>query len=135
MTSTTYKRKCAGKTKDGKPCNAWAMEGSDYCFMHDPNMVKERAKARSMGGKARHGRKVGITGNEDPLTIETMGDVVKLLEGAVNDCLALENSIARARAIATLAGTLIKALEYATLEERVEALEETLKAREVHSEA
>ena len=126
MTSTTSRRKCEATTKAGKPCQAWAMDGSNFCFMHDPATVKERAAARSLGGRARHGRNVGATGDTEPVKIENMGDVVQLLNAAVNDLLHLENSIARARAIATLANSLIKALEFAELEDRVTALEMAL---------
>ena len=87
--------------------------------------------ARAKGGYARHGRKVGKTGRPAPVSVQTMQDVVDLLERTFNDTLALENSLQRARTIATLANVVIKALEYATLEERVTALEAALQAREV----
>jgi hypothetical protein len=120
---------CEATTKRGARCRAWTMDGSRFCFVHDPATVKERAEARAAGGRARHGRNVGATGDGDPVTIETMGDVVELLTDAVNDLLRLENSIARARAVATLANSLIKALEFAELAERVEALERILKEK------
>ena len=58
-----------------------------------------------------------------------MADVVALLQDTINDALRLENSLQRARTIGSLAGVIIKALEYATLQERVEALEQALKSR------
>lgn len=127
MTTTT---RCKATTKSGQPCQAWAVEGSDYCFWHDPLRARERAEARKRGGKARHGRRIGTTGRPAPVSVQTMAEVVSLLERTVNDALALENSLQRARTIATLANVVIKALEYATLEERVAALEMALRLRE-----
>jgi len=59
-----------------------------------------------------------------------MQEVVNLLEQAVNDVLSLENSLQRGRTIATLANAVIKALQFATLEERLEAVEMALRLRE-----
>ncbi|MFZ5915524.1 MAG: DUF5763 domain-containing protein [Chloroflexota bacterium] len=126
MTTT---RKCKATRRDGQPCNGWAGE-SGYCFTHDPARAKERATARAKGGKARHGRTIGQTGSAEPVRVQAMADVVNLLEQTVNDVLGLENSLQRARTIATLANVIVKALEFATLAERVEALEQALKARD-----
>ena len=127
--STTGKRQCQGKNRRGEPCNAPAGD-SGLCFWHAPARAKERAEARSRGGRARHGRTIGATGDAGPVSVQTMAEVVTLLERAVNDVLRLENSLQRARTIATLANVVIKALEFATLEERIAALEAALKTRE-----
>jgi len=126
--ATTAKR-CKEKNKRGEPCGTFVLTGSDYCFHHDPAMAKERAAARAKGGRARHGRRIGRTGKLATVEIREMADVVTLLETTINDALSLENSLQRARTIATLANVVIKALEFATLAERVEALELALKAR------
>ena len=126
---TTTGRQCKATSKRGEPCGAFALRGSDYCFHHDPTKAKERAEARAKGGHARHGRRIGKMGKPGPVEIQDMADVVTLLETTINDALSLENSLQRARTIATLANVVIKALEFATLEERVAALELALKAR------
>jgi len=125
----TTSKHCKAKNKRGEPCGAYALQGSDYCFHHDPTKAKERAAARARGGYARHGRNIGKTGKPKPVEVREMADVVTLLETTINDALSLENSLQRARTIATLANVVIKALEFATLAERVEALELALKAR------
>jgi hypothetical protein len=56
-----------------------------------------------------------------------MGDVVRLLERAVNDALVLENSLQRARTLGYLAGAVVKAFEMGELEVRMKTLEERLK--------
>ena len=97
MTSTG--KKCEALTKAGTPCAAWAVEGSDFCFWHDPAQAKARAAARAKGGRARHGRHIGQTGTTEPVEIGNMADVVALLQRTINDALSLENSLQRARTI------------------------------------
>ena len=128
MTSTG--RRCKATTKSGDPCAAYAGDGSDYCFWHDPAKAEERKAARQRGGQARHGRNVIPPTGGEPVEIRQVGDVLPLLERAVNDLLALENSIARARAIGYLAGVAIKTLEVSELAERVAELERVLRKRE-----
>jgi hypothetical protein len=59
-----------------------------------------------------------------------MADVADLLQATINDALQLENSIRRARTIGYLAGLLLKALDIATLEERVTQVEHVLQSRD-----
>ena len=121
--ATTTKR-CTAKTKRGLPCKGWAVSGSDFCFVHDPSLAKERAAARSKGGRARHGRRIGQTGAGDPVILGDVGAVVRLLERVINDALSLENSLQRARTVGSLAGVVLKGLEVGELEDRVSALEQ-----------
>ena len=122
--------KCCAIKRDGTPCNAYARAGSDYCYYHDPQMAAQRHQARSKGGRARHGRQIGPVGAAPSLPLDTMSGVTVLLQHAINQTLQLENSIARARTLGYLAGLLIKALDIASLEERVLLLERVLQSRE-----
>ncbi|MCK4314827.1 MAG: hypothetical protein KAX24_03560 [Anaerolineae bacterium] len=122
--------KCQAITKNGTPCQAYALDGSDYCFHHDPAQAARRRAARSKGGLARHGRHIGPVGQAEPVELDTMADVATLLRQAINDTLNLENSLQRARTIGYLSGLFIKALDMAALEQRVIALERTLESRE-----
>jgi len=87
-------------------------------------LATERKAARSKGGRARHGRRISQQGSNEPVTVATISDVIHLLARAINDALALENSIARARCLGYLAGAVCKALEVGDLEARITALEE-----------
>jgi hypothetical protein len=122
--------KCSATRRDGSPCNAYALSGSDYCYHHDPRLAARRRQARRKGGRARHGRQVGPVGAAPNLPLATMSGVTDLLRHAINQALQLENSIARARTLGYLAGLLIKALDIASLEERVLLLERVLQSRE-----
>jgi len=122
--------KCQAITKNGTPCQAYALDGSDYCFHHHPPPAARRRAARSKGGRARHGRHIGPVGQAEPVELDTMADVATLLRQTINDTLNLENSLQRARTIGYLSGLFIKALDMAALEQRVIALERTLESRE-----
>lgn len=125
--TTAHGRLCSAKTKTGKPCQGFAVHGSDCCFTHSPDRAADRARANSKGGKARQGRIVGSVGApERVVTIASVGDVLKVITDAINDCLRLENSIARARALGGLAGAALKAFEVSELEQRIAALEARL---------
>jgi len=128
-TSTGNGRRCAALTRDGTPCQAWAGDGSKFCYWHDPERAEDRQRARAKGGRARHGRTVNPPGGRGPVTIETAADVLPILQRAINDVLALENSISRARALGYLAGQVVKAFEVTELQERVEVLEVALSKR------
>lgn len=122
-------RQCKATTKRGEPCASYAVEGSDFCYWHAPELAESRKLARSNGGRARHGRKLGAAGTGTPVKLASLADVVRLVEGAVGDVLELENSIARARAVGYLAGIAVKALEVSELEQRIVQLEQRMEAQ------
>ena len=122
-------KRCRAVNKDGTPCQAYALAGSDYCFQHDPARAAERRDARRRGGRARHGRHIGPVGQAEPVALETMGDVAGLIRRTIYDTLQLENSLQRARTIGYLANLFLKALDMANLEERIAAIEYVLELR------
>jgi hypothetical protein len=130
VTSTgNIPQRCTATKADGTPCQAWACEGSAYCFWHDPDQAQARREARARGGAARHGRHIGTAGGGDPVALADVGDVLPILERAINDLLQLENSVARARALGYLCGQAVKVFEVTDLERRLEALESALRMR------
>ena len=88
-----------------------------------PTWVGERKRARSRGGHGRHGRSLTTSG-ADLVGLASVSDVVLMLEQTARDLLALENSVSRARAVAYVCATAIRALEVADLEARLARLEE-----------
>ena len=119
-------KRCKAKTKAGEPCRGFAVSGAGYCFTHDPDRAEERRVARAKGGHARHGRTVGATEKGAMVTVHSIGDLLPLVQQAVNDVLILENSIARARSLGYLIGVAVKVFEVSDLAQRVSALEEFL---------
>ncbi len=125
----TTAKPCKATTQRGAPCQTPA-SGSGWCFHHDPNRAAERAAARAKGGYARHGRAVGSVGaHHAPVSVKTVEDILSLLEDTINDVLALENSLNRARVLGTLALAALRVLEGHELEQRIAALEALLLER------
>jgi hypothetical protein len=81
------------------------------------------AEARRKGGAARHGRRIGPTGDNEPVKLATLADVLALLERTAGDLLQLENSVSRGRALVSLAQAWADCYETSELEKRVAALE------------
>lgn len=113
---------CTSLRADGRPCKATPLRDEPYCFFHSPETAEEAADARRLGGLHRRKRKsvstvYGFAG------LRTIGDNQALLETAVIETLAIENSISRNRALAAMAATGGKLIELGDLAERVTALE------------
>ena len=121
-------RTCSFVKPTGERCRSAPLQDGDLCFWHSPEHAEEAAEARRLGGLRRRREKItsGAYGFEGLGSAE---DIRRLLEVAVVDTLALDNSIARARTLAYLAQVSVKLLETGEVEERVAALEQTLGPR------
>ncbi len=112
---------CKARNDRGEPCSSPRMEGSEYCFFHNPAVAEKRAAARKQGGiNRRQGKATKPVGSVQAQTPE---DVLTLVEQALADCLTLENSITRNRAIGYLASIALKTQEVGELDRRLVALE------------
>lgn len=117
---------CQALNRHNEPCNAAA--GKDgFCYFHSPARAVDRLKSTSAGGKARHNRTLAPS---EPVKAKTTADVLTILEQAIGDALALENSLARARTIGYLALATLKTIEVNEFDARLAALEIALKARD-----
>jgi len=119
---------CTYRKPDGEGCRATPIRDGEHCFWHDPKHAEEAAEARRLGGLRRRKEKV-VSGRYDIDGLENVGQIRRLVEIAVLDTLALENSIARSRALIAAAGAAGKLLEVGELEERILTLEKALKPR------
>jgi hypothetical protein len=106
----------------GRPCRATPLRDEPFCFWHSPETAEEAAEARRIGGLHRRKKKTvgAIYGFHGLRSVE---DNQALLETAAVETLALENSIARNRALAGFAAVGAKLIEVGDLEERLRALE------------
>ena len=112
---------CQSTTRKGHACGAPA-GASGYCFIHDPARAKERAAARRRGGLKRVTPHGGDAGNL-PAEIRTLSGVLALLDYTRLELVAMDNGIARARALISLASAYTEAIKIGELEQRLEALE------------
>jgi hypothetical protein len=122
------KKQCKSKNKQGERCRAFASENG-VCFMHDATKGKERAMARRNGGlatKQPHYADASVL----PSSIRKIEDVLIVLDYALQESIGLDNSIQRGRLIVSIAHGYIEALKVGEMEQRLEAVEMTLKLRE-----
>ena len=121
--------RCCAIKPNGERCGGRALEGSEWCWNHDPAYAEERRRNASKGGK-RAGR-----GRPSPATAELtrlqgrFEDLVdKVLSGEVErgDGAVAAQLLNGARACVV---GLLKAREQEELEGRLEEVEEILKQR------
>jgi len=94
-------RACTYQMPDGRACRATPLRDEPFCFWHSPETAEELADARKMGGLHRRKKRTVATiyGFGGLRTIE---DNLALLETISIETLALENSIARNRALTSM---------------------------------
>lgn len=132
-------KQCKATKVDGTPCTCAPIRDSEYCFHHDPARAKERVEARRRGGSARHGRLIGkisetkaaavtagLSKEKIKVPLETIEDVRKLLEITATSLMELEKSVARERALISLASVAVEVIKVGGIEERLAAIEERL---------
>jgi len=105
---------CQEILASGQQCGGFAIEDSEFCFTHDPDMAAERAEARSRGGRA---RQVVLDPEVRRARVQELKDGglkqgLATLLGVLADAEALENSVARARTIGYLLSVMTR-LEFA----------------------
>ena len=98
------------------------MRDEPFCFWHAPETAEEAAEARRLGGLHRRKKKTvaaiyGVGG------LRTIEDLQALLETAAVETMALENTIARNRAIGGFISVGAKLIEVGDLEARLGLLE------------
>ena len=120
------KHRCAGKTKAGKPCRGYPVQGSAYCQSHDPELAAERAAWRSAGGRAR------ATPEGAPIDLLSPEDIRTGLGAAIGSTWMLQNSCERSRALCQLYLASLRTFESIDFGERIEALEKRLEVLSGH---
>lgn len=129
MTETVVSRRTCQTVKgDGGPCRSPPLRDGDFCFTHSPDHGEELAEARRLGGLRRR-KERAVSAVYEFEGLQTIGDIRRVLHIAVIDTLRLENSVARARALAYLARVALRAVEMGEHEERLRALEEAVYRR------
>ena len=112
--------KCQQVSEEGQQCRAYPMDGSHFCYFHNPEISdNEKKAAQSKGGKAR-GVKV-----ETPLPslkIQRVEDVTHLLEDTVNQLRAGAVDVKYANCVSILSGQLIRSLEVSQVASKIELI-------------
>jgi len=118
-------RGCSFEMLDGLLCEAPALRGKTLCYWHEPDSSEAAQEARRVGGH--HRRKArSVATIYDFAGLRTAESAQRLLETAAIETLALENSVARNRALISAATGAGKLIETGDLQERVALLEITV---------
>lgn len=118
----TPPRRCHAITDRGETCRQAPLHGQDFCFWHDPENASEAAEARRLGGLRRRRERT----LQEAYALEGLDAVAgarRLLDVAVTEALALDNSLARSRVLIAAAHASARLLEVGELEDRLKALE------------
>lgn len=115
-------RRCQAIAEGGRPCQATPLRDGPHCFWHAPETQAEAAEARRLGGLRRR-REGAIAGAYEFAGLATPVQIQRVLEIAITDTLALDNSVARNRTLGILAQIALRALEVGELADRLEAVE------------
>lgn len=123
--------KCKEKKTDGNRCGAWAMQGSDYCFSHNPETTDQHREATRAGGKV--GRSVTLGSDADELRIDSSSDLLTATVQTINEVRRGEIDPKTANCVGYLLNVAGKALEAVELRKEIDELRrrvEQQKARE-----
>jgi len=114
-------RQCKQVKADGTRCRANAVNGSAYCFAHDPARAAERQAARQAGGRV---GKTKVLGPDTPdVPLSSPMEVVALLGETINQVRRGDVDPKVANTVGYLSGVLIRALEAGDIEQRLAVLE------------
>ncbi len=118
---------CKASTVAGSPCQARPMQGSDYCYLHDPAVSEdEKRDARSRGGKE---NQITVISPQPPLKLKSAKDAIVLLEETINGVRSGKLDVKIANCLGFLTDKLLKAYEVAELSDKVEVMERFLEKR------
>ena len=109
---------CVALTNKGMGCNAMAMNGSDYCYRHNPNISEiEKRQASSSGGRN------NITYCSEPISFRKIEDIINLIEDNTNSVRMGNIDSKTSNAVIQNINTLLKVYELAIIDTRVRELE------------
>ena len=120
--------KCSHIKPDGEQCGAYAMTENDFCYLHNPDIPEEEKKQNQVKGGSNRAVMV-----KDPLPVMPLKnpvDAVNLLADTINRVREGELDIRVANCIGVLSGHLIKAFEVASINEKVDVIEQVIMKRQ-----
>ena len=97
------------------------LRGERRCFTHSPRAARQRAAARSKGGRRRR-----IAKATTPAPVATINDLQHHVGAALADVQLLENTTKRGGVIARLVLVAARLIETGELAERLGALEDRM---------
>jgi len=119
--------KCIYVKDDGENCNANAINDSEYCYFHNPDIPKEQKQlAQTRGGEA---RSLTLITPLPEMKLETPTDAVMLVADTIKRVRAGELDIRTANCLGFLTDKLLKAFEVSRLNDKVDFIERVVLER------
>jgi hypothetical protein len=118
---------CEKLKRDGTKCMGMAMEGSRYCYFHNPAVSKARKAAQRRGGRAN--RAAVLPADAPDVRLESSGSIAGLLEETINQVRKGQIGTKVATTIGYLASSLTRVMENTKFEERLTRVEKAIAAR------
>lgn len=118
---------CKKLKRDGRKCRGMAMEGSRYCFFHNPAAKNARTAAQQRGGRVN--RAAVLPADTADVRLESSGDIAILLAETINQVRKGKVAPKVASTIGYLASSLTKVMEATKFEERLAMVERAIAAR------
>ena len=128
MVGELIPQRCKATNARGSPCGQRPVSERAYCFWHDPDLEQERREAVRLGGQ-NHRREQTLSTIYDVDGISTAEDIKRYIEIGLKGLLALENSIARDRALISGGGTALDAYERLNVAKEVAEIRSILDPR------
>ncbi len=117
---------CAGRNRDGRPCAARPLPGSNWCPFHDPARAEARREWSRQGGASRSN--AARARKQLPEDV-TAADLRAILSGVLVQTIAGTLPPGVATASATVARAWVAVNESDELERRITALEDSAEQR------
>ena len=123
-------RHCKALNEHGEPCRTPPIkDDAELCFWHHPDYTVQAEQARKSGGAAR-ARELALRHIYQIDSLDNSERILRLIDFATTELLALENSIARDRALLGAAGTAISLLPLTKLAEDLQRIRSVLEPRQ-----
>lgn len=117
-------RICKHISADGKQCGGFAMNGSDFCFFHDPATADARREAGRKGGSRSKIASTKVLPEDTPdIKIESIKDIETLIAATISQVRRGDLAPSVSNAVCQLINAWTKILEIGELEERMRRLE------------
>jgi hypothetical protein len=124
---TVIGKRCGATNRDGSSCRAAALPGSLFCLFHDPSRSDERREAQARGGRQNHMKTLDVSAPD--VSVKNRTDAIALLSETINQVRKGQIDPRVANCVCFLTNTLIKTIDDAQLDARIEQLEAAVKVR------
>jgi hypothetical protein len=116
--------KCSFIKDNDEQCKANAMNGSEFCYLHNPEISdEEKREAQTKGGA---NRALTISEPLPVIQLSVPNDAIMLITDTISRVRAGELDIKTANCIGFLTDKLLKAFEVAKLNDKAEFIEQVI---------